>query len=315
MDQDVSKVFILPYHMKNLMLRENNKSMFEDPEIKFLKSLDDEMKKTLYETGLTPEIKYKKYVEVLNKYGTVMKNVTKPFEIEIKEKQPPPKVEENDERIQEQQQPEDMANQQEQQIQQQQPSTSTSRPQIQSIAAPQQQMKYSDKIDENISKMKTADRIKAREIIENLRNDSKVKWGDDGQMYYNKKPIRGSNIVETLNDFIRQRKNTHPGFVETAVTLHNKNFNSRNINNADAYNSVTRRIKNKYVTDIMDQYKNRQNGLEDSDDQDDDEYLSSKEDLDDEENDSNTTIQLGNGKRFNYRQECYKDKLYKRLRL
>jgi len=70
----------------------------------------------------------------------------------------------------------------------------------------------------------------------------------------------------------------------------------------------------------MDQYKNRQNGLEDSDDQDDDEYLSSKEDLDDDEeneenNDSNTTIQLGNGKRFNYRQECYKDKLYKRLRL
>ena len=62
MDDVVSKVFILPYHLKNQILREDDKKLFVDPEIKYLKDLDDEMKQTLYQ-NVNPEEKYKKYVE------------------------------------------------------------------------------------------------------------------------------------------------------------------------------------------------------------------------------------------------------------
>jgi hypothetical protein len=88
MDEATSKVFILPFHMKQQYIKENEKNIFEDPEVSYLKNLDEELKRILFEPGLQPDVKYKKYMDLFTKYNAVKQNVTQPFEIEIKTKMP-----------------------------------------------------------------------------------------------------------------------------------------------------------------------------------------------------------------------------------
>jgi hypothetical protein len=54
MDESTSKVFILPFHIKQQYIKENEKNIFEEPEVSYLKKLDEELKRVLDEPGLSP---------------------------------------------------------------------------------------------------------------------------------------------------------------------------------------------------------------------------------------------------------------------
>jgi len=89
----VKKLAAFPYEMLNLLQQQfqqpqQQPNFMVAPEIKYLSSLDTELKNVLYDEKLPPEIKFNKYVELLTRYNSTMSSIKKPFEIEIKEKVP-----------------------------------------------------------------------------------------------------------------------------------------------------------------------------------------------------------------------------------
>ena len=47
-------------------MRDQDRDMFMNPETNYIRSLDDEIKRVLYEPNVHPDIKYKKYIHSLN---------------------------------------------------------------------------------------------------------------------------------------------------------------------------------------------------------------------------------------------------------
>jgi hypothetical protein len=265
MEGVVTKVAIVPFNLRNQVMREEDKELFVDPEIKYLKELDESLKNTLYESGSTPEQKYKKYVETLNKYGTVMKNVTKPIEIKINEISA--NVPQQQNQVNQNDQQNNQNNLRIENSHQPGPSNTNNQTQI------------SNKINESLNKMKSTERGKALQILNALENDSNIRWNNNGELYFQNKIIPGSNINDTLNDFMNRRKTTHPGFTEIALSLHRNKFPIININNQDQLRKIIRNSGKRSVTDVMDRYK------EEADDE--DGFTTSNEVIEDEDEDEN----------------------------
>ena len=265
MEGVVTKVAIVPFNLRNQVMREEDKELFVDPEIKYLKELDESLKNTLNESGSTPEQKYKKYVETLNKYGTVMKNVTKPIEIKINEISA--NVPQQQNQVNQNDQQNNQNNLRIENSHQPGPSNTNNQTQI------------SNKINESLNKMKSTERGKALQILNALENDSNIRWNNNGELYFQNKIIPGSNINDTLNDFMNRRKTTHPGFTEIALSLHRNKFPIININNQDQLRKIIRNSGKRSVTDVMDRYK------EEADDE--DGFTTSNEVIEDEDEDEN----------------------------
>ena len=286
-------MFILPFNMKQQYIKENETNIFEDPEVQYLKSLDEQLKKILYEQGLSPDIKYKKYVDLFTKYNAVRGNVTQPFEIEVRPKQPEGTTH---------QQP---ANESQQPASTHTPpitnKNNTGEKQSQtSSEKPPAKRPMSPKLKNLLRDMRTTERTKATRILSTLGKDPRINWDNDGQIYFKNKFVKGSDIAETINDLTKIRKNTRPGFTEVSVVLLDNKIPWKNITNYDQYHRISQNINKKSVKDIMGQYEDSEMDVDDED-----EYLSTVEDKedDDEGDDLNETIvQKGLSSLIKYRQ-------------
>jgi hypothetical protein len=280
MEDSTSKVFILPFNMKQQYVKDNEKNIFEDPEIQYLKNLDDdELKRILYEPGLAPDIKYKKYVDLFTKYNTVMKNVAQPFEIEVKPKQSVGTTHQQSDK-----------NEDNNDNPEQKPNQSTS----EKISPPPKKA-MSPKLKQVLRDMRTSERTKAKEILKTLEKDPRIKWDSDGYLYFKNKLVKGADIAETINDLTKIRKNTRPGFTEVSVVLLDNKIPWKNITNTEQYHRISQNINKKSVKEVMGQY-------EDLGGDDEDEYMSTVEDREDEDDLNETIVQTGTGLLAKYRQ-------------
>jgi hypothetical protein len=292
-------------------MREQDRDMFINPEMNYIRTIDDEIKRVLYEPNVHPDIKYKKYMDLFNKYNAAMKNVTKPFEIEIKSKNTPIPQQQQQQQIP-QEQPMFALQEQPQQAPQFQQEIAMS-PQPNPFQtppptaenhhqhAPHGQAHFSgtrsqtpnvDLIARAIKKFKVPEREKANRVMEVLNKDSRISWDDSGQIYYKSKPIPGSNIENTLNDLMKVRKNTKPGFTEVVMALKDHKFPTKYIVNSEIF----KKLNNKTARATMSQYDETSG----------DEYFSgtdgSEQGDDESDIDPDSTLQLGNGFAVKYKQ-------------
>ena len=94
MTDAVTKVAIVPFNMTQRYIDgARDRNFFQPAEMSYLRDLDDGMKNILADVVSPPEIKYRKYMEFLKKFAAVTGNVTKPSEIEIKNKVSTPPAE------------------------------------------------------------------------------------------------------------------------------------------------------------------------------------------------------------------------------
>ena len=306
-DETSSKVVLLPFHMKNQFMRDQDKPLFESPEITYLRQLDDGIKSILNEPTANPEIKFKRYQDLFNKYSAVMKNVTKPFEIEIKSQPPVPQHQGPAPNEQQNQ----AANQQDQPQHQQ---YREENPQVElphsSTSPPPNRPKSSFYIENAIRRLKSAEQHKANEVVDELVRDPRISWDTDGKIFYKNKAIEGSNIGDTIEDLMRSRKNTHPGFLEVAHVLGERKFPTGRIVNTTEYKRIAYGRKKKAEENRLKRYENEKEEEEQffsvgehSDDEDD------NDDDDDDEVElglDRTLTQRGSGMIRGYRQQSYK---------
>jgi hypothetical protein len=282
--------------MKQQYLKENERNIFEDPEIRYLKSIDEDLKKVLNEPCLPPEVKYKKYMDLFTKYNTVMDNVTKPFEIEMR-----PKVTEAHRSLQ-------PANEIQQPAKYQQATTQTiiNKEKAGEKQAPSgkessgkvpAKTPMSPKLKNLMRDMRTTERTKATKILDTLKQDPRINWDNDGYIYFKNRFVKGSDIAETIKDLTKVRKNTRPGFTEVSSVLLDNKIPWKNITNYEQYHRISQNINKKSVKEIMGQYEDSDMDLDDED-----EYISAvDEQRDDEEDNLNKTfVQKGTGVLFNY---------------
>jgi hypothetical protein len=76
-----------------------------------------------------------------------------------------------------------------------------------------------------ISSVPPSYKSKVQEVYRILRHSSNIKWNDSGLVSVNGVSINGSNIVDLLNDILRQRKDVNPtGWKEFAKGLRDLNI-------------------------------------------------------------------------------------------
>jgi len=86
-NSNVKKLAVIPFDVFNMMQQQNKPNqLLTPPEMKHLSNLDNELKSVLFNNYLPPDLKFRKYVELLNQYNTTMDQIKKPFEIQIREK-------------------------------------------------------------------------------------------------------------------------------------------------------------------------------------------------------------------------------------
>jgi hypothetical protein len=158
---------------------------------------------------LPPDIKYKKYAELLNKFGTVMKNVTQPFEIEIKPKLTDTAVLQHGETVTPNQKPETSKESQ----------VLLNKEKEGAKIEQHAKRPISGQLKQTLEILRGPEKTKAMEILKTLENDPRIKWDDEGKIYFKDKFIKGSDISETLNDLTKIRKKINPGFTEVSVVL------------------------------------------------------------------------------------------------
>ena len=67
-------------------------------------------------------------------------------------------------------------------------------------------------------------RKKAKLLVSWLENNPNLSWDEDGRVKMYGKPVAGSNIVDLVNDVLRQRKDTEPrGWEPFAEVLRDMN--------------------------------------------------------------------------------------------
>ena len=72
----------------------------------------------------------------------------------------------------------------------------------------------------------------AKNLLRHISSNSKLKWGEDGVVSFEGLPIEGSNIVDLLNDTVRNRKTFQPhGWQKFSNALHEINVPSELIGN------------------------------------------------------------------------------------
>lgn len=72
--------------------------------------------------------------------------------------------------------------------------------------------KDDDEIESDIvDSVPTTMKSRARQLVKKLKaNKDIIGWNDQGQMLYKGRPVPGTNIVDLVNDSLRQRKNFNP---------------------------------------------------------------------------------------------------------
>jgi mevalonate kinase len=241
----VTKVAVVPFNMAHRHFEDpKERDLFRIPEMNYLRNLDDGMKSILFDETSPPEIKYQKYLEFLNKFATVMGNVKKPVEIEIKSKLPetlPVASSAN--------------------------STTITRQRVNL-----ESLGLLGKLMEKYKKPN--DKEKVNKLLKALKEDPRINWDSkSGAIYFDRKRIEGSNITNTLDDFMKVRKKTAPGFTQVTVALARKKFPKEFIGNRKAYDEVLKNINKHSVRRIMGEYEE---GLkEEGDEEGEEEYYSS----------------------------------------
>ena len=72
----------------------------------------------------------------------------------------------------------------------------------------------------------------AGNLLNFISTTNKIKWGDDGLVSIDDVPIKGSNIVDLINDTLRNRKTFQPhGWQNFSTALHDMNVPSELIGN------------------------------------------------------------------------------------
>jgi len=215
-DNSIKKLVAIPFEQLNTMQttfqqpQPNYSNLMVQPELKYLSSLDDNLKNVLFDSNLPPDIKFNKYVELLNQYSNVRSNIKNtPIEVKL---QNAPKI--------------------------QQPNVDTTH----TNAEEQRQSSISDQDSvkkQILESLPQKQREKGKVLMEAIEKHPLIEWDkNDNSIKLRGKVIENSNMERIVNDFMRPRKNTGAGFEEIGELLINQNFPKNYITNQEAWNAL-----------------------------------------------------------------------------
>lgn len=104
--------------------------------------------------------------------------------------------------------------------------------------------------DRIVDSVPTSMRRKAKLLLQMLEEHPQMSWNDQGVLEYNGKPIPGSNVIDLVNDVIRNRKGSNPrGWEQFSRGLKQVNVPQEYVGNRQRWSWMQRHDENEEDSD------------------------------------------------------------------